>query len=179
MNKWSDKGSCLHSKAKYEHDIPLLCKYTYIPYSSYIAPLLMGSEISLWLFRQLDWTWTDNTKYALFSRGLPFLGLFKSNKYWLLQKCYINTPTNIVGSLHIPIYMTAAWVERNCFFVNDGFRFCSNVTFEDDEFKDNKALNYQGKGEGTNCHSPTQPQHELELDLIMGRNPPPPPPRNF
>ena len=23
------------------------------------------------------------------------------------------------------------------------------------------------------CHSPTQPQHELELDLIMGRNPPP------
>ena len=26
-----------------------------------------------------------------------------------------------------------------------------------------------------NCHSPTQPQPELELDLIMGRNPPPPP----
>ena len=25
-----------------------------------------------------------------------------------------------------------------------------------------------------NCHSPTQPQHELELDLIMGRNPPHP-----
>jgi hypothetical protein len=25
------------------------------------------------------------------------------------------------------------------------------------------------------CHSPTQPHHELELDLIMGRNPPPPP----
>ena len=25
----------------------------------------------------------------------------------------------------------------------------------------------------SNCHSPTQPQHELELDLIMGRNPPP------
>ena len=24
-----------------------------------------------------------------------------------------------------------------------------------------------------NCHSPTQPQHELELDLIMGRKPPP------
>jgi hypothetical protein len=22
-----------------------------------------------------------------------------------------------------------------------------------------------------NCHSPTLPQHELELDLIMGRNP--------
>jgi hypothetical protein len=35
-------------------------------------------------------------------------------------------------------------------------------------------LNDQGKGEGTNCHSPTQPQHELELDLIMGRNPLPP-----
>jgi hypothetical protein len=32
-------------------------------------------------------------------------------------------------------------------------------------------LNDQGEGEGTNCHSPTQPQHELELDLIMGRNP--------
>ena len=29
------------------------------------------------------------------------------------------------------------------------------------------------------CHSATQPQHELELDLIMVRNPPPPPPRNF
>ena len=30
------------------------------------------------------------------------------------------------------------------------------------------------------CHSPTQPQDELELDLIMGRNPPHPPPhRNF
>ena len=23
-----------------------------------------------------------------------------------------------------------------------------------------------------NCHSPTQPKHELELDLIMGSNPP-------
>ena len=30
-----------------------------------------------------------------------------------------------------------------------------------------------------NCHSPTQPQLELELDLIMGRNPPTPPHRNF
>ena len=31
-----------------------------------------------------------------------------------------------------------------------------------------------------NCHSPTQPQHELELDLIMGRKPPPTTPhRNF
>ena len=27
-----------------------------------------------------------------------------------------------------------------------------------------------------NCHSPTQPQLELELNLIMGRNPPPPHP---
>ena len=26
-----------------------------------------------------------------------------------------------------------------------------------------------------NCHSPTQPQLELELDLIMGRKPPPHP----
>ena len=25
------------------------------------------------------------------------------------------------------------------------------------------------------CHGPTQPQLELELDLIMGRNPPTPP----
>ena len=40
---------------------------------------------------------------------------------------------------------------------NDGFRFCPNVSFEDNEFKDNKALNDQGKGEGTNSHSPTQP----------------------
>ena len=24
------------------------------------------------------------------------------------------------------------------------------------------------------CHSPTQPQHELEVDLIMGRKPPTP-----
>ena len=32
---------------------------------------------------------------------------------------------------------------------NDRFRFCPNVTFEDDEFKDNKALNDQGKDEGT------------------------------
>ena len=52
------------------------------------------------------------------------------------------------------------------------------IYIEDDESKDNKALNDQGKGEGTNCHSPTQPQNKLELDLIMGRNPPPPP-RNF
>ena len=31
------------------------------------------------------------------------------------------------------------------------------------------------------CHSPTQPQLELELDLIMGRKPPPPthPPGTF
>ena len=57
---------------------------------------------------------------------------------------------------------------------NDGFGFCPNVTFDD-----NKALNDQGIGEGTNCHSLTQPQHELELDIIMGRNPQPPPPRNF
>ena len=28
------------------------------------------------------------------------------------------------------------------------------------------------------CHSPTQPQLELELDLIMGRKPPPTPPRS-
>ena len=27
---------------------------------------------------------------------------------------------------------------------NDGFVFCPNVTFEADEFKDNKALNDQG-----------------------------------
>ena len=33
---------------------------------------------------------------------------------------------------------------------NDGSGFCPNVTFEDDEFKeDNKALNDQGEGEGT------------------------------
>ena len=31
----------------------------------------------------------------------------------------------------------------------DGSGFCSNVTLEDDEFKDNKALNDQGKDEGT------------------------------
>ena len=30
---------------------------------------------------------------------------------------------------------------------NNGCIFCPNVTFEDDEFKDNKALNDQGKGE--------------------------------
>jgi hypothetical protein len=28
-------------------------------------------------------------------------------------------------------------------------RFCPNVTFEDNEFKDNKALNDQGKDKGT------------------------------
>ena len=28
-------------------------------------------------------------------------------------------------------------------------RFCPNVTFEDNEFQDNKALNDQGKHEGT------------------------------
>ena len=49
---------------------------------------------------------------------------------------------------------------RNVTQKNDGFRFCPNVIFEDDEFKDNKALNDQGKDEGTSCHSPTQPQHE-------------------
>jgi hypothetical protein len=32
---------------------------------------------------------------------------------------------------------------------NDGCRFCPNVTFEDNEFKDNKALNDQGNDEGT------------------------------
>ena len=29
------------------------------------------------------------------------------------------------------------------------------------------------------CHSPIQPQHELELDLVMGRNPPPHPTATF
>jgi hypothetical protein len=43
-------------------------------------------------------------------------------------------------------------------------------------FKDNKALNYQGKDEGTII---VIAQHELELDFIMVRNPPPPPPMNF
>ena len=34
---------------------------------------------------------------------------------------------------------------------NDGFGFCPNVTFEDNEFKDdNKALNDLGEGEVTN-----------------------------
>jgi hypothetical protein len=32
---------------------------------------------------------------------------------------------------------------------NDGCGFCPHVTFEDNEFKDNKALNDQGKDEGT------------------------------
>jgi hypothetical protein len=32
---------------------------------------------------------------------------------------------------------------------NDGCGFCPNVTFEDNEFKDNKAWNDQGKDEGT------------------------------
>ena len=34
-------------------------------------------------------------------------------------------------------------------------------------------------GVPSTCHSQTQPQHELELDLIMGRNPPPTPPGTF
>jgi hypothetical protein len=35
--------------------------------------------------------------------------------------------------------------------LNEGFGFCPNVTFEDDEFKEeNKMLNDQGEGEGTN-----------------------------
>jgi hypothetical protein len=41
-----------------------------------------------------------------------------------------------------------------------GADVCPNVTFEDNEFKNNKALNDQGN---YYCHSPTQPQHELEL----------------
>jgi hypothetical protein len=31
----------------------------------------------------------------------------------------------------------------------DGSRFCPNVTFADNEFKANKALNDQGKDKGT------------------------------
>ena len=42
--------------------------------------------------------------------------------------------------------------------------------------KSNRFNNLSKKGHVTNCHSPTQPQHELVLDLIMGRNPPTPPP---
>jgi hypothetical protein len=38
---------------------------------------------------------------------------------------------------------------------------------------DPKLIEDSLKAEEDNCHSPTQPQHELELDLIMGRNPPP------
>ena len=33
--------------------------------------------------------------------------------------------------------------------VNRRVRICQNLTFEDNEFKDNKALNDQGKDEGT------------------------------
>jgi radical SAM superfamily enzyme len=32
---------------------------------------------------------------------------------------------------------------------NDGCGFCPNVTFTDNEFKDNKALDDQGKDKGT------------------------------
>jgi hypothetical protein len=36
---------------------------------------------------------------------------------------------------------------------NDGSRFCQNLIFEDDEFKeDNKALNDQGEGERELMH---------------------------
>ena len=31
----------------------------------------------------------------------------------------------------------------------DGSGFCPNIAFEDNKFKDNKALNDQGKDEGT------------------------------
>jgi hypothetical protein len=31
----------------------------------------------------------------------------------------------------------------------DGSGFCRNISFEDNEFKDNNALNYQGKTKGT------------------------------
>ena len=36
-----------------------------------------------------------------------------------------------------------------------------------------KHVSKHGCNQCVNCHSPTQPQLELELDLIMGRNPPP------
>ena len=35
-----------------------------------------------------------------------------------------------------------------------------------------KLYSTYGTDKESNCHSLTQPQHELELDLIMGRNPP-------
>jgi hypothetical protein len=62
--------------------------------------------------------------------------------------------------------------------LKDGCRFCPNVTFKDNEFKDNKKLNDQGNEEGT-IFVTAQLNHELELDLIMVRNSPPPPPSNF
>jgi hypothetical protein len=36
-------------------------------------------------------------------------------------------------------------------------------------------MNINKNGYASCCHNPTQPQLELEHDLIMGRNPPPPP----
>ena len=43
--------------------------------------------------------------------------------------------------------------------------FCPNVTFEDNEFKDNKALNDQGKDEGTIIVTP-----QLNLNMSWSLN---------
>ena len=57
-----------------------------------------------------------------------------------------------------------------------------SITFNKIILESMKSMNSQSKSINsmkTNCHSPTQPQLELELDLIMGRKPPPHPHRNF
>jgi hypothetical protein len=57
-------------------------------------------------------------------------------------------------------------------------RILSIVTFEDNEFNDNKALNDQVKDEGTIIVT-AQFNLNMSWSLTMVRNPPPPPPSNF
>jgi hypothetical protein len=48
--------------------------------------------------------------------------------------------------------------------VNRRVRICQNITFEDNEFKDNKVLNDQGKDEGTIIVT-AQPKLYMSLSL--------------
>ena len=65
--------------------------------------------------------------------------------------------------------------QSNC-TSKDGFGFCPNVTFEDDEFKeDNTALNDQGEDKGNNSFLSSLNSASVGSDLIMGRIPAHPP----
>ena len=73
-------------------------------------------------------------------------------------------------NIHCIIYVSEEHIKK---FVFGYFHFQKTVIISwGKETETKKILFFYLAYKYINCHSPTQPQLELVLDLIMGRNPP-------